>query len=177
MKDFTNKKWITTDENIKNLLKQCKQCFASTLNGNLVLPYNKLETLNVSKLKYTLILNTNSSDNVTGSVGHWLVYHVNVLSKLSIIHDSLNEIERCHQDVLLQIRLFCKKNNLKLIILGLVTQRKENLNCGLHSLWFTHKCHGYNSNALLKLKKVFAPYSVNERERYIMNETLSIFKI
>ena len=176
MKDFTDKKWITTDKDIKNLLEQCKQCFASTMNGSLVLQYNELETLNVSRLKYTLILNTNSSDNATGSIGHWLVCHVNVLSKLSIIHDSLNEIERCHPDVLSQIRLFCKRNNLKLVILGLVTQKKQNLNCGLHSLWFTHKCHKYNSNALLKLKKMFGPYSVNERERYIMNEILSIFK-
>ena len=176
MKDFTNKKWITTDKDIKSLLKQCKQCFASTINGSLVVPYNELGTFKISKTKYTLILNTNDSNDVTGSIGHWLVCHVNSLSGIALVHDSLNEVKRCHPNVLLQIQLFCSKNNLRLMILNFVTQEKKNLNCGLHSLWFTHKCHKYNSNALLKLKKMFAPYSVNEREHFIMNETFYVFK-
>ena len=170
MKDFTDKRWITTDTELRNLLQQCRNCYSSTLKGTLVLPYNEMETLNVSKLKYTLIINTNNVDSNTSSVGHWIVCHVNVLSKIVLLHDSLNEIEKCHPKVILNIQSYCKKRNLKLYILKFRTQEKKNLNCGLHSLWFTHKSHKYNSNALMKMKKIFDPYTVIEREHFIMNE-------
>ena len=177
MKDFTDKRWITTDTDLRTLLKQCKKCFNSTLKGNLVTPYNEIETLQLSRTKFTLIMNTNNSEEEHPSVGHWIVCHVNPITKKAILHDSLNEIERCHPKVFSQIKLFCKNRHLKLYIFGIRTQGKDNKNCGLHSLWFTHKCHQLNLSALFRLGTVFKPYSVCEREHFVMHETLSTFRV
>ena len=177
MKNFADKRWITSDSQLISLLKQCKLCFNSTSKGHLVAPYNEIETVQLTRTKYTLIICTKSSLETQPSVGHWIACHVNHTTKRAILHDSLNEIEQSHPKVLSQIKLFCKNKHLRLHMLKIKCQAQNNQNCGLHVLWFTHKCHKLNLSALLKLKSIFKPYSINEREHFIMHETLSIFRV
>ena len=176
MQTYTNKKWITSDLQLKKLLHQCKKCSWYTMNGNLIFPYDNIVTAHVPRRKFTLILNTNNSLASNASLGHWLTCHVDVKAGIAILHDSLNEIEKFHPDVLQKIRLFCRIRNLTLNILRLKTQESKNVNCGMHAIWFTHKSHDFNSNALLKLKALFQAYSINVRERFVMNNVLSVFR-
>ena len=173
MQTYTNKRWVTSDLQLRKLLRQCRKCSWYTMNGNLILPYDDIVTAHVPQKKFTMILNTNKSPDA--SIGHWLTCHVDVKTGIATLHDSLNEIEKFHPNVLQKIKLFCKIRNLTLNILRLKTQESKNVNCGIHSIWFTHKSHDLNSNALLKLKSLFQTYPVSVREQFVMNNVLSVF--
>ena len=137
MSNFRDKKWITSNFQLKRLLLQCKHCKWATMNGNFVLPYNKINTLHVPKKKFSVILNTEKFDDSNKALGHWISCSFDVKTRIATLHDSLNEIEKSHQIVLNHIKIFCNVHNFKLNILRLKTQASQNVNCGLHSIWFT----------------------------------------
>ena len=175
MPAFTDKQWITTDSELKTLLSHCKNCARSTMNGDFVLPYNMISYLHVPKGKFTMVLNTNNSHS-SNTLGHWFCCHIDNVSRIAVLYDSLNEIEFSHPDAVNEVKMFCKVRNLKLHILHFKTQESKNVNCGFHSIWFTHKSHELNPNALLKLKRLFRSYSVPKREQLIMNNVFTFLK-
>ena len=176
MASFKDKKWITSNFQLRNLLLQCKHCKWITMNGSFILPYDKIATLHVPKRKFSLILNTKKFDDSSSVLGHWISCSFDVKTKIATLHDSLNEIEQSHRVVLDYIKVFCNIHNFKLNILRLKTQASQNVNCGLHSIWFAHKSHKLNANALLKLRRLFQSYTVAQREQFVMNDVLLNFK-
>lgn len=170
-----HKQWITTDKQLKKVLKKCNNCWKLTNEGLLIFPYDNIENIKLKHRKSTFILNTNAISNINESVGHWISLHIDLKIKSAVLFDSLNNIKSNHPVVYAYLRTYCKNKNITLNVLKLQTQQNSSVTCGMHSVWFTHKSHKYNMDSLLKLSRVLSAYKVETREKYVLNAVDSLF--
>ena len=176
----TSKRWITTDVEIKNILKKCEQCWKSTLKGSLVLPYNDLRSISLQNNVQTFILNTNNTDDTNNatndqSVGHWFFFSVNQKNKSAVLFDPLNNLQKHYPNALNHIKTYCKSKHFKLRILNMQTQTNLSKACGFHVIWMTHKYHDMNLREILQMKDIFLSNAPSTNELYVINEVLTVF--
>ena len=177
MSHFSSKKWVTTNDHLVKLLKRCDKCWKLTLYGKLIIHYDEIDLLKIPQKKYTFILNTKSKYSTDDKLAHWVCFHLNCTTKKALIYDSLNSIELAHPHVATYLLTFCKSINFELHSLKLKTQQPHNFTCGYHVLWMLHKTHKLNFSALLSIKTVFLPYSIKQRETFVMKSVLNDFAI
>ena len=117
-----HKQWVTTDKQLKELLKRCRKCWKITNNGTHIFPYDNIENIDLKTRKNTFILNTNAISNITGTVGHWITLHIDLNAKHAILFDSLNNFKSHHPVVYNCLHRYCKNKNIVLRVLKLQTQ-------------------------------------------------------
>ena len=170
-----HKHWITTDKQIRDIVKKCRKCWKITNDGQLILPYDNIRTVKISGNKRTYILNTNSINDPETRIGHWISLHIDMKNKQAVLFDSLNSIRKQHPIVYNYLNDFCKKQGIYLHVLKLRTQQTSSVTCGLHSVWFTNKSHHSSINALLKLPHLFSAYTIAKREKHVLSNIDSLF--
>ena len=126
-------KFILSDIDLKKLLKNCPRCQKSSANGHLIMHHENLidfDIQNLRRQKLAIILNSEKNN-----VGHWVTLLISRSpSNFAIYMDSENKLKHENPIVFLNIKKFCKKNNLKLIDRSFRNQKIGNYNCGFHVL-------------------------------------------
>ena len=180
---YTSKRWITTDVQIKDILKKCDQCWKLTLNGSLILPYSDLESISLQDNVQTFILNTNDANTENDEneakndqkVGHWFFFSADQKNKRAVLFDPLNNLQKNYPNASNYIKTYCKSKHLKLLILNMQTQKDASKACGFHVVWMTHKYHDMSLKEIVQMKDIFALNSPSANESYVVNEILTTF--
>jgi hypothetical protein len=164
--DFKDKSYITTDKNIKNLLTSCKQCLATTNNGENIITKNfllKNTEYKTHKNKSCFIINTlNSWDNQ--QTGHWITLCINWQTHSAVIANSLRQIPT---NTIKTIKDWCKSNNLTVKLINFGSQAINSVNCGFHARYFVHTFHLHGINAFFLIKKIFDKFSPTTIEKFL----------
>ena len=158
--------FITSEEDIRRMLKSCAKCTVITNNAALILAHTELPYLHLNKLgykKYSLIINSVIGDS---KIGHWFTLLV-FQNRYAVICDGLNRIIR-DKDIMQNLQYFCKENKLSLKDLSFLCQRLSSQKCGYIALFFTAKASILNYFSFIKLIKMLNHGSINSKEKYIM---------
>ena len=148
MMDYSDKKFITTGDDLQNFIKKCKLCSKTMIN---ILYHESLTTLKVKHLrrkKLAIIINSEQFIQ-----GHWIILLIPSNPRnYAIYFDSQNQLKYSNPNIYKNIVFFCKNNNLKLLDKSVCIQKLEHNTCGYHCL-----------NILIK----FAHYSLTTFHAYI----------
>jgi hypothetical protein len=169
--DFENKSFITTNNDIKNLLGSCMSCLATTNNGENVLTKDfllKNTKYKIHRNKTCFVINTlNSWD--TQETGHWVTLCIDWRTNSAVIANSLRIIPK---DTIKTINDWCAIHNLNITLLNFGSQAINSLNCGFHSKYFVHTFHLHGLNALFVIKKIFSKFAPSTIERFLKRKLL-----
>ena len=171
---FNKEKFITSDQDLKNIFNSCKSCAKITDSGNLIVSYNKLLDLHLPfQQKICIIINTNNS--ARNDVGHWFLIALNRNIHQAFIYDSLDSLHDKNPLALRAAKQFCKLNNFLYTIIHCPTQKQSSLNCGYVIAYFVHVFHNSNLNHFKKICLMFKQIKIEKAERYIMNNVSKVF--
>ena len=184
MNIFRNDHWITTNEEIKNILKNCSQCWNSTLNGRLILPYNEIGSFPLQQKTQTFIINAHNEHNEehpkkdgNNVIGHWILLSFDKTAQTAILFDPLNSLKKLHPHVSHFLETYCKNLKFQLKFLNVKTQANQSKACGFHVIWMTHKCHNLNVHGVIELSHISNTHSILNNESNIVRDVFKTFHL
>ena len=174
----TNKeRYLTTGEDIKNLLARCKKCNSITDGGKNIVFHAELPNLNIAmKNKVAVIVNTADGEQV----GHWFLLtcfrNLKTANAKCFIVDTLGQVKK-EPNIMKNVKLFCRNNHFTLLNYNLKIQRSDSLACGYLVLFFLFKFSIMSLNEFLSLKRVMTRQSINTNEKIALKATKNHFRI
>ena len=173
--NLASDKWVTTDDELRNVLKKCNYCSKITNNGENIVSYKELNTIKINKSKKCCIVINTAKNNTNGKLGHWITLYY--YCGQALVYDPLNTLHKLHPLVCFEIKSYCNKNNIKLKYLSIRTQTPNSLACGFHNVWFIHNSHKINTKGIMKLEKMLTNFSIKNREKFIISDVLKSFHV
>ena len=170
MSAFKDKSWITTDSELKDVLIKCDQCWKSTLNGDLIVPFDSVGSFPINQELQAYIINT-----VEIGLGHWNLLLLRKNSKTAVLFDPLNSLKELSPRVFNHIEKYCKSLRFSLHVLNIKTQGNHSKACGFHIIWMLHKCHDLSINGIYNLIDVLKHHSILHIEKTIVHDVLKTF--
>ena len=181
---FSNSKYITTNNRLRKILRNCALCNKLTLNGSLIIPCSKLPGVRLPQIKqkkYFLIINIpnqSSDNNYLGHnyLGHWLGCCVNVQTRQCLLVDSANLIAS-QTGPMNYILSFCTSNHLTLVNFNLMFQEKDNVLCGQNQLYI---CSVFSKRSLRQtynLRYMLQKYTLQQIAFYIIKQVEHHFHV
>lgn len=168
-------KGITTNEQIITLLQSCKRCNKLTGNSSHVISHTDLRNFvlpNKKRKKFGFVVN--SQPHGSNSIGHW--WTVIIFDQFCLVYDGLCSIHK-NEDVMKNIRSFCKLNNLKYKNGNLRFQLFDSLTCGWLATFFIAKASILNYYKFQKMITFLRGFSIKTREKIILRFVFRHFKI
>ena len=168
-------RFVTSEMNIRGMLRRCDKCTVITNNARLIMPHNELRNLRLTSIaskKHSIIINSECDNQ---RLGHWFTLLV-FPNRHAIICDGLNETFQ-QRDILMNLKIFCRNNNLVLHNLGFRCQQTTSKKCGYISLFFTAKASTLSYFSFMKLIHMLNHGSINSKEQYIMQFVAKHFSI
>ena len=176
---FADSKYITTIDNLRDILQKCTLCNKLTLNGSLIMPCDKLSTIklpNNKQKKYFLIIHVPSRSESNNFLGHWLGCCINTQTKQCLLVDSANVVPS-QTGTMHYISNFCNANRLTLLNFNLMFQDKSNVLCGQYQLYI---CSIFSKRSLrqtLNLKYMLQKYNLKKLAYFIIQQVERHFHI
>ena len=161
---YSNKKYVTTSDDLKRIIANCPICYKITMNAALILPIHQLPKILLPKTKQTkffLIVHIASN-----RIGHWIALSVYLNDSQCIVIDPANEYKKTNE-IVNYIRKFCINNKLTLIDYGTKMQTNGSNNCGQLCLAFLGKMCTSNFNTMINLRTIVKSYSVEFNEHHL----------
>ena len=168
-------KGITTDEQIITLLRSCSRCSKLTGNSSHVISHTDLSNFvlpNDKQKKWGFVVN--SQHHGSSSIGHW--WTIIIFDRYCLVYDGLCRIHK-NDDVMKNVKSFCKLNNLKYKNGNFRFQLFDSLSCGWLATFFIAKASMLNHHAFLKLITFLRGFSIKSREKMILKFVFRHFKI
>ena len=168
-------KGITTDEQIVMLLQSCNHCNKLTGNSSHVISHTDLRNFvlpNDRRNKWGFIVN--SKHHGSGSIGHW--WTIIIFGRFCLVYDGLCCIHR-NEDVMENVKSFCRLNNLKYRNGNLRFQLFNSLTCGWLATFFIAKASILNHYKFQKMINFLRGFSIKTREKIILKFVFRHFKI
>ena len=163
---MTESQFVTSETDIRRLLRSCAKCASLTKDATLIITHTELPDLTLDKIgsrKYSIIINSESDSR---KLGHWFTLLV-FPNRRAILCDSLNRIFE-HKHIRDSLKTFCAYNNLTLHNLGFHCQHASSKKCGYITLFFTAKTSILTYFQFMKLIRALNRGSVRSRENYII---------
>ena len=178
---------ITTDKDLSQLLRGCSRCYKITNNTKFVMSHTNLVNLTLPKrfTKWVIIINTTGlpkskkhENNPTETVllpklGHWVCCVI--FNKTLYILDGLCKISQ-NTDVMLNIKTFCRSNNLTMEDVNLRFQVLNSTWCGYLACYFVAKASLLSQHSFLKVINLLRQHNVKSREKHMLQYVLRHFK-
>ena len=134
---------LTTGQDLKLLLSKCKKCFDAVANGQNIISFDKLHSINISELKNNqtaLIINSapeipseSPKHQKIPQIGHWFNLFIKKNKKAIYMIDGLDYI-RTQTKIMNRLKQFCDSNGFSFINLKIRTQKKNSSFCGYFKL-------------------------------------------
>ena len=165
---------ITTENDVRSILRLCRKCNRLTNNATYILAHSQLPNIALSTRKHQthgLIINSESG----GRLGHWftlLIYN----NRFLIVCDGLCKAMK-ESDIVSNILIFCRKNNLILKDLDFRCQPRNSLKCGYIALFFIAKASQLQYRSFLRMINMLTQYSIGSREGYVLKYVARHFKL
>lgn len=150
---FADDRFLSTNLDIKNVLKKCKQCYKTSGNGELIFLSNELESYRIATTplrKLTIFLNIQEMHDPSTSVGHWILLCVKRSIRKCMVFDSLATTDLRTRKI---IDTFCKNNNIVSHYFNARYQMPSSKTCGYLSMFIHSRFTHSGLKALLKLRK------------------------
>ena len=179
---FSDRRFITSVVDLRNLLKQCSKCYKLTENANFIFPIESLDGVYVpanKEKKSFLIVNikTGKSGSVDDeTIGHWIGLACYLTNKQCVIIDPGNRY-RDYPDVMTQLQNFCKLNKLEMFNYATQFQQNSSFICGQLCAFFCAKVHWLSFSELLTFRNMIRSYSIHFNEENMMSYVQKHFKI
>ena len=178
---FTSKLLLTSTNDLLFYLKQHPRVYNLIANGEYILNYDKLNTLeyNFNKNgKYAIIINTLHSSAPPETTGHWaiLLLEINKQNRICLFVDSLANSYKQHKDLASKVNLFCNVHKLDLHLWKTRTQRSNSSNCGFQIVFFLFHFLKHGTKGMYRLQSMLQQYSLATKEYYILKRAYKICK-
>ena len=177
MSSTNKKKYLTTGEDIKDLLTRCKKCHSITDGGKNIVFHTELSNLNIAmKNKVAVIVNTTNGEQV----GHWFLLacfrNLKTTNAKCFLVDTLGQVKK-EPNIMKNVELFCRNNHFTFLNYNLKIQKSDSLACGYLVLFFLFKFSILSLNEFLSLKRVMTRQSINTNEKIALKATKNHFRI
>lgn len=172
---FASTNFITSTNNLRDILKRCKKCYKITMNASLIMPIESVSETRLPKVrfqKYFLLANFKTGENL----GHWVGIAVFPHEKLCVIIDPGNRY-RDYPIVVSHIQNFCKLNKLNIFDYATKFQQDSSFICGQLCTFFCAKIHLYSFQELLNFRDVIKSYTISSNEENMMSFVQKHFDI
>ena len=167
--------FITSQSDIKYMLKSCNICNRITNNSNFVVDHTELPAIKLStRKKYAFIVHI--KNDITLPIGHWLSLLV-FNRRFAVICDGQNQLKTANSNAYENIQTFCSLNKLALTNLKFRCQPTKSLKCGYIALFFVAKFSVQSYNSFKKMCELLNQYSIQTKEQYAMNYVKTHFKV
>ena len=176
MNRYSDPRYVTSSEDLKNILARCKKCYKLTLQASLILPIESLGEMMLPKnhqKKFYAIVHVKSKQS---SLGHWISLSCYLTEKKAVIIDPSNKY-RFSNSTVHYIRLFCQKNHLSEINYAVQLQSPHSLACGQICVAMCGKTHNSSIQQILNVRKLIKTYSVAFNEHHLISYAKKHFAI
>ena len=106
--NLANQSWVTTDEELRTVLKRCRYCSNCTNKGENIVSYEKLNTVKINKKTNNCIVINTAKSGSQSRLGHWICLFIGKTGQ-ALLFDSLNTIYKSNPLVCSKIKSFCNK--------------------------------------------------------------------
>ena len=177
MNHYSNKAFITSENQLRLYLKHCKKCANLTNNGNFIFSHETFSNfkINAHKNNMCFIINNLDPNSNAETTGHWIVMMVHTSSKMVLLFDPRNHnFTSIDSNFKKSLDKFIKINDIRHFKqFDLRTQQKYSRSCGIHCIYMIHFSHNNCKRSFIGLRRIFQHYSVGQREKFIVHNTLS----
>ena len=167
----------TSKDDLIQILQNCQKCFNLTNKGTNIISHDQLITdiVDKTKPKQCFIVNTQNDWTTTG---HWfvLIVYLSNFQRHVILADGLS-IVKTNQDVMSNIRLFCRNNGLKLTFIQTRYQRMHSKECGKLALYFVYRLSMYNFHTFMNIHLTMSNTSLKTNELFLLRRVDSHFNV
>ena len=168
--------FVTSKDDLLRILSKCSKCHHSIQNGELIISYDQLESINLTDFKNKKIINIiiNSSKNNT-EIGHWanlVIFNKKVLFFL----DGLNQI-KTNDDIMNSIHDFATNNKLQLHHFNVRYQVKSSKKCGLLACFVVQKSAHSSISPFFNFRRLLIHNSIATNEKLMLDSVKKHFKI
>ena len=181
---FSDKKYITTDNTLREALSHCLKCSKITQNGKLIIPSTDLPSIILPKLvnnenKFFLVVNIKAEE--TGLIpGHWIGLSAYLgkgrVRGRCIAIDAANRLYK-YGDTVSLIQRFCFNNKLNFISYSCTFESPRSFICGQLILFMCYKTSLLSFNGMMNLKNIIKYHTIPFNERYMLTQTIKHFKL
>ena len=159
-------RFLTSSTDLKKIISACPKCFKTIHHGKNIVSHTNLPQLKLPINTTTAIICNTAEFKTTYpiEIGHWfLLFRPKSNIKCLYLCDSL-ELSTTMPIVMKNIKLFCSRNNLKLVILSLKSQLRSSMKCGIIVSFFLQLATHSSINHILALQTLFKTNSVKTNE-------------
>ena len=167
--------YITSKNDLMEILSGCNRCFNSTLKGALVISHKQLPHISLnylSKLKNLCLIIHSGTNNETAHWFNLVIYN----RKTVLLCDGLNQI-KTNQEIMSNIASFCRTNRLVFHDFKLRYQTKTSKKCGYLACFFAYKLTSSTFHNFLKFQRMLVQNSVATNEQFMMQRVISHFNL
>ena len=172
---FADTKYLTTNEDIRAILKRCKRCLKTSGDGNFILLLDELHDYRINmnpQSKMSLFINTQKSNETTLEIGHWILLCCK--GRKCIVLNSLQETD---QRTKLYIETFCRNNKLTSHYFSARYQDKTSKSCGFLCLFMHSQFTHNNLHSLYKMRHSILTTPVKYVEAAMIKKVSKHFRI
>ena len=181
---FTSKLLITSNNDLINYIKKIPKAFRLINKGKFIINFDKLHHILPSTVpgkKMAVILNSLHSDNNNNvgnnnNIGHWILLLFNLKKKECLLIENLAYIYKNRLDIKQVIDTYCASHNFLLKDFNLKTQNFNAKSCGFQIVFYLSFYAFNNLSKFELLKRRLKPYSLIEREKYILRRAYKLCK-
>ena len=160
------RRFLTSSTDLRKMISACPKCFHTINYGRNIVSHASLPQIRLPINKTSAIICNTAQFKTTYpiEIGHWfLLFRPKSNIKCVYLCDSL-QLSSTIPFVMKNIKLFCNRNNLKLVVLSLKSQIRSSMKCGIIVSFFLQLATHSTVDHILALQTLFKTNSIKTNE-------------